>query len=271
MKKNPSARAARPQAGVQSLENGLALMLVLAHQRRPMKLTAVAEQAGVSPGKAHRYLVSFMRAGFVAQDPETGLYGMGPVALDFSLSCLATIEPISLAAREAERLCAKTGHTVAVSVWGSFGPTVVRWEQPPHPVMVNVGLGSVFPLYRSATGRIFAAFMPAELVRDYAAQAGQAEEDNAPAETIEQVRRRGVARAQGDFMQGMSAFAAPVFDDRGRLVLSLTVLGYKAGFDHRWTGPVVAALREAAARLSKTLGYEGESANAADSPLHVAR
>ena len=181
-----------------------------------MKLTAVAYQARVSPGKAHRYLVSFTRAGFVTQDPETGLYGIGPVALEFSLSCLATIEPISLASREAERLCAETGHTVAVSVWGSFGPTVVRWEQPAHPVMVNVGLGSVFPLYRSATGRIFAAFMPQELVREYATRAGQEEEGSSDdLESIEQVRQRGIARAQGDFMQGMSAFAAPVFDDRG--------------------------------------------------------
>jgi DNA-binding IclR family transcriptional regulator len=147
----------REQAGVQSLESGLKLMLVIAHHRRPMKLTAVAEQAAVSPGKAHRYLVSFIRAGFVTQDTDTGLYGMGPVALEFSLSCLATIEPISLATHEAERLCAETGHTVAVSVWGSFGPTVVRWEQPAKPVMVNVGLGSVFPLHRSATGRAWPA------------------------------------------------------------------------------------------------------------------
>jgi DNA-binding IclR family transcriptional regulator len=255
----PRKKKPETQGGVQSLEMGLALMLVLAHNRRPMKLTAVADQARVSPGKAHRYLVSFSRAGFVTQDPETGLYGIGPVALDFSLSCLATIEPISLATREAERLCAETGHTVAVSVWGSFGPTVVRWEQPAHPVMVNVGLGSVFPLYRSATGRIFAAFMPPELVREYAARAGQEQEEAADEpESIAQVRQRGIARAQGDFMQGMSAFAAPVFDDRGRLVLSLTVLGYKGSFDHRWTGPVVKALRDAASGLSRTLGYEHE-------------
>lgn len=252
----PVATKKREQAGVQSLESGLELMLVLAHHRRPMKLTAVAEQAGITPGKAHRYLVSFIRAGFVTQDPDTGLYGMGPVALEFSLSCLATIEPVSLATREAERLCAETGHTVAVSVWGSFGPTVVRWEQPAQPVMVNVGLGSVFPLYRSATGRIFAAFMPPDVVKAYVAQAGQGQPEAGASETIEQVRQRGVARAEGDFMQGMSAFAAPVLDDRGRLVLSLTVLGYKAGFDHRWSSPVVAALREAATRLSRTLGYE---------------
>ncbi|VTU12874.1 YiaKLMNOPQRS operon repressor [Variovorax sp. SRS16] len=246
----------RAQAGVQSVENGLDLMLIVAHNRRPMKITDIAEQAGISPSKAHRYLVSFLRTGFITQDPETGLYGMGSVALEFSLSCLATIEPISLATREAERLCAALGHTVAVSVWGSFGPTVVRWEQPARPVMVNVGLGSVFPLYRSATGRVFAAFMAREQMKAYLASPVNREPSADTPESIEQVRERGMARAVGDFMEGMSAFAAPVLDDRGRLVLTMTVLGYKAGFDHRWSGPVAAALQSAAQGLSRTLGYE---------------
>ncbi len=248
----------RVQAGVQSVENGLDLMLIVAHNRRPMKITDLAEQAGIAPSKAHRYLVSFVRAGFIAQDPETGLYGMGPVALEFSLSCLATIEPISLASREAEHLCMETGHTVAVAVWGSFGPTVVRWEQPARPIMVNVGLGSVFPLNRSATGRVFSAFMPPDLIKAHLARAENRPSDANVVETVEQVRQRGLARAEGDFMDGMSAFAAPVFDDRERLVMTLTVLGYKAGFDHRWSSPIAAALRQATQRLSRALGYQHE-------------
>jgi DNA-binding IclR family transcriptional regulator len=247
----------RLQAGVQSLENGLDLMLIVAHNRRPMKITEVAEQAGISPGKAHRYLVSFMRAGFVSQDPETGLYGTGPVALEFSLSCLATIEPISLASREAEGLCIRTGQTVAVSVWGSFGPTVVRWEQPARPIMVNIGLGSVFPLNRSATGRVFSAFMAPDLIKAYVRKNGGPQHEESR-ETAVQVRQRGMARADGDFMDGMSAFSAPVFDDRGRLVLALTVLGYKAGFDHRWSSSIATALAESAAQVSRTLGHQHE-------------
>lgn len=240
--------------GVQSVENGLALMRLVAHNRRPMKLTALAEQAGIAPSKAHRYLVSFIRQGFVEQDPDTGLYGMGPAALEFSVSCLATIEPIAIATREATALCARTGHTVGVTVWGSFGPTVVRWEQPPRPLMVNVGPGSVFPLLGSATGRVFAAFLPAETLRAHAGQ--ELEDDRAPAgESVDAVRRRGLARAAGDFMPGLSAISAPVFDDRARLVLALTVLDYRGLFDHRWSGPTADALRESAERVSLALGY----------------
>jgi DNA-binding IclR family transcriptional regulator len=126
--------------------------------------------------------------------------------------------------------------------------------------MVNIGLGSVFPLYRSATGRVFAAFLAPEVIRDYLALGDNVDQRATSHETVEQVRRRGLARAEGDFMAGMSAFAAPVLDDRGRLVVAMTVLGYKANFDERWASPIAAALRASADRLSLTLGYEGARA-----------
>ncbi len=262
MKEDDIEETERTQHGVQSLENGLSLMMVLAHNRRPMKLTVVAERAGISPGKAHRYLVSFIRSGFVSQDEETGLYGMGPAALEFSLSCLATIEPIAVATREAQALCAATGHTVAICVWGSFGPTVVRWEQTDRPVLVNAGLGTVYPLYRTATGRVFAAFMQPSLIREHAAKTGQIEKQEAGIETIEQVQRRGIARSIGELIPGTCAFAAPVYDDRGRLVLSLTILGYRGSFDARWSSPLARAVRESAEKVSGMLGYKGPSAGA---------
>ena len=247
------------RSGVQSVENGLQLLLALANSRRPMKITDLAACVGVAPGKAHRYLVSFQRAGFVAQDAETGLYALGPVAMDFSLSCLATIEPISVATQQAEQLCLTTGQTVAVSVWGTFGPTVVRWEQPARPAMVNMGLGSVFPVYRSATGRVFACWLEDSVLQPVVQSTQQAlPEAQELAENLEQIRRRGLARAEGVFMEGLSAFAAPVFSDRGRLVAVLTVLGYRGGFDARWNGPLAQALHAAAKQTSHALGFRGD-------------
>ncbi len=246
------------RSGVQSVENGLQLLLALANSRRPMKITDLAASVGVAPGKAHRYLVSFQRAGFVRQDEDSGLYALGPVATEFSLSCLATIEPVAIATQEAERLCLETAQTVAVSVWGSFGPTVVRWEQPARPTMVNMGLGSVFPIYRSATGRIFACWLQDSLLQEVLRASGQELPDcQGLAENLEQIRRRGLARAEGDFMDGMSAFAAPVFSDRGRLVAVMTLLGYRGGFDSRWNGPLAQALKDAAQRTSQALGFRG--------------
>ena len=101
----PRRAVPKRTAGVQSFEVGLALLSLLAHQRRPMKITALAAQARMPPAKAHRYLASLVRSGYASQSPDTGLYSTGPAALDFSLSCLSTIEPIEIATVEALELC----------------------------------------------------------------------------------------------------------------------------------------------------------------------
>ena len=132
--------------------------------------------------------------------------------------------------------------------------------------MVNIGPGSVFPLLESATGRVFAAFYDdAVIQRHLRQQAAGAVGNSEPLagatgkpmhESIEQVRKRGIARARGDFMSGLSAFAAPILDHRDRLVLAMTVLDYSSDWDHRIDGPVARALQESASRVSASLGRQ---------------
>ena len=51
--------------GVQSLEIGLSVARVLVNSQGPMMLKDIALQADMPPAKAHRYLVSLIRAGMV--------------------------------------------------------------------------------------------------------------------------------------------------------------------------------------------------------------
>jgi len=41
---------------------------------------------------------------------------------------------------------AQTEQSVAVAVWGNLGPTVVRMEEPIHPLHVNLRTGTVMSL-----------------------------------------------------------------------------------------------------------------------------
>src|SRR6185437_3015681 len=54
------------RSGIQSIEVGFRLLDVLTREPRAMMLRDLAQRAGMSPAKAHRYLVSFLRLGVVA-------------------------------------------------------------------------------------------------------------------------------------------------------------------------------------------------------------
>lgn len=236
--------------GIQSIEVGGQLLLALAHHGRPMALKDLARAAGMTPAKAHPYLVSFIKIGLVEQDGgsgRVGLYGLGPLALQLGLISLQQYDPVRLATPVIEELAQQLGHTVAIAVWGTHGPTIVRVAEGPTPVHVSMRHGTVMSLAGTASGRLFAAWRAAE-----AATLGQ---PLPSADTTAAVQRDGMATSRDGVVAGISAAAAPVFDASGRLVLALTAIGASASFDTALAGEVALPLREAAASLSRRLGH----------------
>jgi len=259
----------REQRGIQSVEVGGQLLIALAHTGRPMALKDLARDAGMSPAKAHPYLVSFGKLGLVVQDDSSGRYGLGPLALQLGLISLQQFDPVRMATPLLRELAQELGHTMAIAVWGNRGATIVRIEEAPSAVHVNMRHGTVMSLRGTASGMLFAAHLPrdrvlATLADEHAAELRQqglavpakskASIDATFDATLAHIREQGVARITDGAVPGVSAMAAPVFDDSGAMVLSLTAIGPTAIFDTRVNGVVAAALKRSAAGLSRQLG-----------------
>ncbi len=243
--------------GIQSVEVGGQLLLALAHHGRPMALKDLAREAGMAPAKAHPYLVSFGKLGLIEQEPATGRYGLGPLAMQLGLISLQQYDPVRLATPLIEELAQALGHTVAIAVWGNRGPTIVRVAEAPSPVHITMRHGTVMSLRGTASGWLFAAHLPqAEVAQALANDPpGAPEIDDASFEArIAEVRRHGLSRAVNLSVPGVSAMAAPVFDGSGAIVLSITAIGPDAAFDSAWNGEVARALQRCAQELSRRLG-----------------
>ena len=78
--------------GVQSIEVGLRLVKLLAARGEPLALKDLAAGTGMAAAKAHRYLVSLIRAGLAEQEHESGRYRLGPMALDIGLAALRQVD-----------------------------------------------------------------------------------------------------------------------------------------------------------------------------------
>ena len=268
------AKTERIQRGIQSIEVGGQLLLALVHHGGPMALKDLARGAGMVPAKAHPYLVSFARVGLIEQDRDSGTYFLGPLALQLGLISLQQANPVQVATPLIAELAQRIGHTVALAVWGSRGATIVRLEESPSAVHVNMRHGTVFSLANTASGRLFAAYLDAADVKarldeERAQQRAVVRDEPVsgmlPATAVPtwkefekqlvEVRAHGLSRSVGEVLPGVNAMAAPVFDHTGAIVLCLTAIGPAAVFDTRWDGALARALRACAAQVSQRLGW----------------
>jgi DNA-binding IclR family transcriptional regulator len=252
--------------GVQSAELVLGLLRTLVEARRAMTLRELAAAARMPSAKAHRYLVSLVREGYVEQAGAGGLYDLGTRALELAHACLARIDYVRVASAALPALCRRVDEAVALAVWSRGGPVFVRYEEPPHSMVGNVRVGAAIPVLSSASGRVLAAYLPADTVEPFVAeelkQAARLNHARGPRtrdavqKILAEVRRTGLARVSGYLLNGINAISSPVFDRRGRAVLALTVLGDESRFDCFENRTVADALQDTAVQVSRELGYE---------------
>ena len=255
----PRVEPPRLQRGIQSVEVGGQLLRALAHHGQPMALKDLAREASMTAAKAHPYLVSFGKLGLIEQDAQSGRYGLGPLAMQLGLISLQQYDPVRLATPLIGELARTLGHTVGIAVWGNRGPTMVRIEDAPAAVHVNMRHGTVMSLRGTASGLLFCAYLPRAAVLPLLAEEPtdgkrSAGFDAALQAQLKRVRQLGLAIAVDASVPGISAMAAPVFDVGNGIVMSLTAIGPSAIFDVRADGAVARVLRHSAGELSRQLG-----------------
>jgi len=253
----------KSRRGIQSIEIGSALLLEMARKVRPVALKDLAKAAAMTAGKAHPYMVSFLKVGFVIQN-SGGQYELGPLALQLGLIKLQRTVAVKEASLEIEALAETTGQSVALAVWGNLGPTIVRMEEPIQPLHVNLRAGTVMSLTRTATGRLFAAYMPPKVVERMLSEDlarlsyGSAQEPAATPQELDlqllEIRKHGLSRTRGAPIPGIDAICAPIFDADGHIILGVLIMGPSATFDSDWGGEIAVALKRCTAEITRRIG-----------------
>lgn len=263
------------QHGVQSLEVGAAVLRAVVRGQPSMMLKDIAAAADMPASKAHRYLVSLIRAGLIEQDPLTSRYKLGPFALDIGLVAIDRLDRVRLGLSVISDLRDEVNETTALAVWGDHGPVIVRWERPQRPITVNVVTGTSLPLLSSASGRVFAAWLPKSQTEAQIARELKTKPNRSGLSTraevdamLAQVRRDGVAPLTRHYIaKGVEAVAAPVFNFKNQITMALVVVGVEGMIDLGEGSDVTQSLKKAAESLSWRLGAtrkaQGDGADSA--------
>jgi DNA-binding IclR family transcriptional regulator len=146
--------------GIKAIEIAGHILDHLAGAQTPVALRDLAAAGHMSPGKVHRYLASFLASGLARQDPDTRRYALGPLAMRLGLAALNSYQPLRDAIELQRKLRNRLDETLVLSVWGAQGPTVVHVEESSQPIIMTMRVGAVLPMLATATGLVFAAFLP---------------------------------------------------------------------------------------------------------------
>jgi len=256
------ASRTKQRAGIQSVEVAARILRALADAGQPLPLKDLAGMAHMPPGKVHRYLVSLTRTELVTQDESSGHYGIGPTAIALGLVGLRNVDVVRTATALLPSLRDEIKETVLLAIWSPQGPVVFALEESRRSVYMNIRVGSILPLLQSATGRVFAAFLPSDMTASILGTEMRAAHQSAAQvrKLLDQTRLDRLAHVEGALVPGVNAVAAPLFDHKGRIAGVIGALGRTEEMDVAHDGPVARALLSTATEISRRMGYTTGSA-----------
>jgi DNA-binding IclR family transcriptional regulator len=252
-------------AGVQSVEVGLALIKPLIAAGRPLPLKAIAQAAGLAPPKAHRYLVSLIRAGLIERVLGSRYYVLGPLAVELGLAALGMVDQDGTARQAISNLALKTGVTCCTAAWVNEAVVVTAVEFGIGVIFTGVRLASRLTLLRSASGRVFLSYLARErTARALSAELSHETFTNDDVERIiRETRHDGISTAYNLVVPGMSGLAVPVFDHSSHIVYTITMTGQTGEHDFTVGGALAQLAMAKAAELSARLGFKPQLAEGA--------
>jgi IclR family pca regulon transcriptional regulator len=248
----------RSEDFVQSLERGLAVILAFDEQHRQLGLSEVAARTGLTRAVVRRFLLTLVELGYVRNDG--GQFSLRPRVLALGHSYLASLSLPEVAQPQMRDLAALTGESVSLAVLDEDEIVYVAQVTAARPMSVRIDVGTRFPAYATAMGRVLIAAQSDDWIDRYLARV-----DLRPftpytitsptqlREVLLAVRRDGYAHVGQELDFSLRALATAIRDGAGATIAALNISTHTRGVEVA-VAELLPALREAATTVERDLG-----------------
>ncbi|MDR6957939.1 DNA-binding IclR family transcriptional regulator [Pseudomonas brassicacearum] len=215
--------------------NSLRRLLMVFDLFRPeqpvIDVDIICRELGYTPATAYRYLRELGDAGLLKRLPRG--YALGPriVTLEHQMT---HYDPLLACSRDlVDKLVADTGLDALVSEWHGDSVVNVLIRRGSDAGPVGGDRGRSIDLFHSATSRVVLAYLlPRQIRRLYDAHANQSQllEWKPFTKSLLAIRKQGYCISENELHPGRSGVAAPIFDEKQRILASMTLVGNSERF-----------------------------------------
>jgi DNA-binding IclR family transcriptional regulator len=216
---------------VPAVDRAARLLGILDAESRPMTISEMARALGINKGTARDLLETLRAHGLLQRDEIRKTYRLGPRLARLGMAALGQLDLSSVAhpflAELAEQV---SGSVLLVVPHGSRATIVDKMDGSRAAMQVSATVGGRIRVAAGACGKVFLAHLSTPDVETALADLTHTTpntllDPEAYRRELEQVRRQGYATDDEEYLTGVRATSAPVFDARGQLVGAVLVVG----------------------------------------------
>lgn len=254
----------RGLSGTQTLVRGLELIGAVA--KRPLNLSELAEEVGLSRSTVHRLAAALVEHGYF-KFVRGGGYSLGPRLLELGYLASRQTSLPRVAREHLEALAARTSDTVYLGVLD--GPRALYLDKVPggRRVEISAGIGERLPLRSTGLGKALILDCDEAALRnyyDYEARQGHgyAVEIGVWLERMREYSANGCALDLEENGDHIRCVAAPIRDVTGAIAGAISVASAAQYMDNMRVHGLAFEVKATAEAISRDLGYSPSESTA---------
>jgi IclR family pca regulon transcriptional regulator len=213
---------------VQSLERGLSVIRAFDAEHPELTLSDVARATGLTRAAARRFLHTLVELGYVGTDGR--LFALRPRVLELGYAYLSGLGLPEIALPHLENLVATVHESSSVSILDGADVVYVARVPTKRIMSVSISVGTRFPAYATAMGRVLLAARTGEWLDSYLASVrlrpltrNTIVDADVLREEIGRVREQGWSLVDEELEEGLRSIAVPIRAADGSVVAAVNV------------------------------------------------
>jgi IclR family pca regulon transcriptional regulator len=251
---------------VSSLVRGLRILSAFTVKGPALKVSEVAEMTGLDQATVFRFIYTLEHLGYLVRDEDTKRYHQSVRMLTLCLPARASLPVRELALPTMSELSQKIDESVKLAVLDGVDIVMIGVVEILNKMSYKTPIGHRMPAYCTALGKAMLAFQPLDrwdhlisMIEFVPRTKNTITDPDEFRATLLQVRERGYALQNGEFVEGLGSVAAPIFEHGGEVATAVNISGLSTLIlDEKKVDGMVSGIIDCARAISAKLGYVPE-------------
>jgi DNA-binding IclR family transcriptional regulator len=260
-KKRPTSTGKSDIVGSRAVRRALGILELMMEAGKPLTVAEIIARLGIPKSTAYELVNTLSEAGYLAPQGGDNRLFLGRKLFELGSAYRNQVDLIKDGSRTIEALRDLTGETVQLSVLDGDMMLVLMKEEGSNPIRIVSQVGSRVPVNWAASGRLLVSDLDDRALRNLLAgtvrqsPSGRAKLDvGVLVKEVRNARKQGYATETNETNEHAGCVAAPVFDSSGRCVAAISIVAPAARLTASNRTKLIAAVTDAAARLSHRFG-----------------
>lgn len=222
---------------VQAIERGMEILSLL--REHPLGVTELSNQTLLPKATVHRLLKTFENYHWVEMEPVSKKYRLSWGILPYTKAYLASLDVRAIAEPYMALIRKELQQSVNLYVAHGEHRVCVERMAADKPLRSDIRVGTVYPIFRGAAGKIFSAYLK--------------EEESQTDASIE-IRRVGYVVTRGERVPDAASIAVPIFSFGNKLEAVLTISGSIGDYGEEVLPRYISVVVESGKKISAAMG-----------------